>query len=585
MRRQPELVPVLFAVAFALIELVFVWLTDTWLSATDWVLLFLLLTGLSLGLLSTTQLGGLVFNRLSSDGKRLFEMFYTLGCVYVVTWMTGFYIMPVFGRSVLPASEPKPGQYTGEFIALSVACLLIAILVTWFVRRSPRFERVLRAGLPFLWALMLFIVIYDAARTSFQLVHFAALIPFYISVARLLPDGSRRFQWASVGVGLCVIGTLPFLSHRVAHTMAERTRVSFHFQHLVSPLRALPPKPSLECVGRQDVEIPGLPEVRGVLVIFIDAMRADRIGMSYRGKELTPNLTEFGANAKHFTSAYSPYPSTTGTATSLGSGRYEFTDGTALGSILKANQIPFEGIVAHPYVSNPLGDHFQTIELGIPNYNHWFDLTSELITDKVLARLPALDGRFVFLAHYYDAHENYVPNDFVDFGRSMTSRYNAEVALVDHEIGRLLRGLPEDIAVLMFSDHGDELGEHGFFHHQVRVYDGTARVVMMLGYPGVSGRRYDELVSTVDLAPTILTLLGLGYPDDMDGMVLGSAPADRRVMVRGIERFAIVGRDYKVIWNDASATMEVYDRRLDPLESKNLADQMMPDLCNTLVQE
>jgi hypothetical protein len=97
----------------------------------------------------------------------------------------------------------------------------------------------------------------------------------------------------------------------------------------------------------------------------------------------------------------------------------------------------------------------------------------------------------------------------------LRSAYLAEVAFMDHEFGRLLEGLRrhglfEEALIIVVADHGEFLGEHGFFSHACRLDRELIEVPLIVKWPRQSeGSQADELVSHVDLLPTILAVLGI----------------------------------------------------------------------------
>jgi arylsulfatase A-like enzyme len=109
------------------------------------------------------------------------------------------------------------------------------------------------------------------------------------------------------------------------------------------------------------------------------------------------------------------------------------------------------------------------------------------------------------------------------------ARYDAEVRYVDDHVGAVVRalerrGLSDRTLVVLTADHGESLGEHGYyFAHGWYVYDDTLRVPLLLRGPGVpAGRRVKQSVSLVDLAPTVLDLLALPPSPAMEGTSLRS---------------------------------------------------------------
>lgn len=102
--------------------------------------------------------------------------------------------------------------------------------------------------------------------------------------------------------------------------------------------------------------------------------------------------------------------------------------------------------------------------------------------------------------------------------RAMTANYFGMIALADHSIGRILQtlddeGLADDTLVLVTSDHGDFLGDHGLLLKGPCAYEGLLRVGLIAAGPGVAkGQVVPEPVSTLDIAPTLLERAGLDVP-------------------------------------------------------------------------
>ncbi len=109
--------------------------------------------------------------------------------------------------------------------------------------------------------------------------------------------------------------------------------------------------------------------------------------------------------------------------------------------------------------------------------------------------------------------------------RYLRDLYDACVASVDAELGRLLeglarRGLLETTLVVVTSDHGEEFGEHGGSGHGYTLFDENLRVPLILAHPALAARRIPEQVRLVDLAPTLVELAGLSAPPTWQGQSL-----------------------------------------------------------------
>jgi tetratricopeptide (TPR) repeat protein len=139
----------------------------------------------------------------------------------------------------------------------------------------------------------------------------------------------------------------------------------------------------------------------------------------------------------------------------------------------------------------------------------------EAVVDAALAWLGQKRERpFFCWIHLYDPHAPYLSHDDL-FGDEFADRpYDAEIAYVDRQVGRLVeflkdRDLEGATLVVVVGDHGEGLGEHTEKAHGMTLYNSTLHVPLIVRQPGKipSGRRVSINVSLVDLAPTILDLL------------------------------------------------------------------------------
>jgi arylsulfatase A-like enzyme len=156
------------------------------------------------------------------------------------------------------------------------------------------------------------------------------------------------------------------------------------------------------------------------------------------------------------------------------------------------------------------------------------DATTEAAL-RWLGRGRAEASRPFFLwVHYFDPHAPYEPPGELA-ARFASHPYDGEIAFVDTQLGRLLHGLDEKgeagrTVVLVTSDHGESLGEHGEETHGVFVYDSTIRVPWIMAGPDIAPGRVAETVARgIDVAPTLLDLAGRPVPASMEGRSLRTA--------------------------------------------------------------
>jgi tetratricopeptide (TPR) repeat protein len=144
------------------------------------------------------------------------------------------------------------------------------------------------------------------------------------------------------------------------------------------------------------------------------------------------------------------------------------------------------------------------------------------VTDRALQWLGANDRPFFVWVHYYDPHVRYDPP--LPFSKRFADQpYDGEIAYVDSEIGRLLQALREagrfeQTNIVVTSDHGESLGEHREAARAYTLSDAVLLVPLIFRGPDIpTSRVVTGVVRTVDIAPTLLWLLGLDPLPDTDG--------------------------------------------------------------------
>jgi arylsulfatase A-like enzyme len=331
----------------------------------------------------------------------------------------------------------------------------------------------------------------------------------------------------------------------------------------------------------------GSPRAPGdVVLITVDALRADHLGLYGYERPTTPNLDRWFADAAIFERAYSTEANTSPSVVSLLSGRlppehrirllYQLVpDELKLLTDYLPASFQTAGFVANVVLTDEA--------MGIAHrFDHYDDYVDELVsarvfrvyernahrhTDAVLSwlREECDPTRPLFLwVHFIDPHQPYAaPDGAPVFGpeeaaprpaatrrranrRGRVDDYDSEIAFMDAEVGRLLDGYsalrPSDDALVVFTaDHAESMMEHElWFTHGYQVYDEIVRVPLMVRGPGVRAGRYERLASGVDIAPTVLGFLGLAAPTGWSGFDLRRGdriPANRTVFAEASGRY------------------------------------------------
>jgi arylsulfatase A-like enzyme len=173
--------------------------------------------------------------------------------------------------------------------------------------------------------------------------------------------------------------------------------------------------------------------------------------------------------------------------------------------------------------------------------------------------------------------------------------YAAEISFADQWIGRLLNrlddeGLLDETVVYFMSDHGLTLGEHGILgKHAARAQWHIYHVPCMIRHPEgkLAGERSDYFASTHDVAPTLLSFMGVRAPGAMNGEDLsvlfdGGKPPERRWFTACYADHVLAGdRDWFMIADSEGRRKRLYDRRNDPGELRDVASEH-PELVDRL---
>src|SRR5438309_5462281 len=299
----------------------------------------------------------------------------------------------------------------------------------------------------------------------------------------------------------------------------------------------------------------------GVFLITIDTLRADHVHCYGYDRIQTPALDLLAKQGIRFTQAFTPSPITNSSHASIMTGLLPSSHGVSdfgvpLAAIYPtlAELLAKGGYRTAAFIGAVILDS-KNLAPGLDRGFEFYDNFPERTTTK--SRWGRLERRgmeveqraeswlnahptaahFVWV-HFYDPHDPYEPPP--PYSEVYQDRlYDGEIAYADSALGHFLaylkkKGWYEGAIIVVVGDHGEGLGEHGEDTHGIFLYDSTTHVPLIVKLPSGqgAGKVMDEQVRTTDIVPTILELLGIPAPADLDGTSLklaitGSEPTSR----------------------------------------------------------
>jgi arylsulfatase A-like enzyme len=439
------------------------------------------------------------------------------------------------------------------------------------------------------------------------------------------------------------------MNHTIDRTLAQTPRSSpASFLALALALSAC--LLTLACTG-------STADRPNVLLITVDTLRPDYLSFTGYDRETSPNLDALINKGTWFSRAVAPVARTTPALGSLLTGLHPHhhgirrifdnlsTEATTLAQVAKQNDYQTAAIVSNHVIKKARG-----LNAGFDIYDNSGDVrNAKMTTSAALLRMRELkrDQAMFVWVHYIDPHVPYrPPAQYVEafdpgydgpyakhfggrpgsvgnkayphdlpkaeavFHNNLPDRVNehirrayaADIRQTDDAIGTLLSGISADHGdnwvVVFTADHGESLGEHGYFYdHGDYVYDPGIHVPLAfidLREEGIKSRKVDNWVSLIDVAPTLADWLGWSWPTRLDGRSLlpalrgqaietrpvfaesgknfleGHVPRRVTLDVKGRFRAVMLG-DKKLIFTPGSPTpWELYDLVNDPKETVNL---------------
>ncbi len=292
-------------------------------------------------------------------------------------------------------------------------------------------------------------------------------------------------------------------------------------------------QPDVKAGSSSAVDLAG----RDLLLITIDALRADHVGSYGYARRTTPHIDALAKRGVLFERAYAATPHTSYSVTSIMTGKYMRPlllqgaghDSATWAGLLRTYAYRTAGFYppAVFFIDGPRFEGFSKGYLGF-EYRKVEFLEGQGRIDQVRRYLESqkkAERVFVWV-HLFGPHEPYEVQPGHDFGARDVDRYDSEIAGADATVGKLVAlfdALRPNNAVMISADHGEEFGEHGGRYHGTTVYEEQVRVPLVIAARGAIGsRRVRQPVQTIDLLPTVLAALQIPRPPRLRGRDLGA---------------------------------------------------------------
>jgi arylsulfatase A-like enzyme len=355
-----------------------------------------------------------------------------------------------------------------------------------------------------------------------------------------------------------------------------------------------------------------------ILIVSIDALRADRLGVAgYRKRQdrsLTPNLDALANRGAYFRRAWSQAPNTPRSFPSMLTSRLPSDVAWVQRSlnyspIAPSNETYFEqlagaglrpiGLFSHFYFSAERG-----LNQGFAEWNNDGagsiaesnkDIASPRIVPRVIDRLKkaaAAKERFVLWTHLFEPHSSYMNHpEYPTTLRGvpgLEEKYDFEIAFVDKWFGKIIAaleelGLARNTAVVVFADHGEAWGEHKFLFHGQDLTEEQLRVPLILAVPGKKPAVIDDPVALMDVGATLVDLVGLEPPASFRGRSLLPAIEGKPLPPRPIyaellpatawpkHETMMVDGNFKINHKITDRRWEMFDLAKDPGQKTDLS--------------
>ncbi len=363
---------------------------------------------------------------------------------------------------------------------------------------------------------------------------------------------------------------------------------------------------------------------KNVVLVTLDALRKDRIGIYNPEKELTPYIDRLAEKSVIFENCFTVSNTSAPSHTSILSGCYPMSHGLRRNGWKVNESTVFLSEVLKKQGLRTVGAVSQEMLTSTYNFNKGFDVffdNSKM--DKVMKKLSKIGTRkvnmrkivqfffvdthsragkntiaevvnwvesnykerFFLFMHLFDVHRDTFAEENRGIELDEVKRYDENVSIVDKLFGRLLNSLEKlelmkNTMIIVMADHGECLGEFRKKSHGYTLLDVEFKVPLIIYHPSLKPQRVRKMCRTIDVFPTTLELAGIKEKRNIDGisllsMIRGEEDVTEVFMEGGLNYLDIRGirtKEWKYIIKNGKEEF-LYDMNCDPDEKANVKDK------------
>jgi len=372
-----------------------------------------------------------------------------------------------------------------------------------------------------------------------------------------------------------------------------------------------------------------------VILIVMDTLRYDHLGCYGYSKDITPNIDKLAEKSSVFNNAFSASSWTRSSLASLLTSKLPLEHGIyseAFKEKLKGKFLTIQKFfkqINRTTAALYTNAHYK---FGLDNDFDWKFYKSDMLSNHIYQKAvnwieDNKQAPFFLLIHNNDPHdpwrfhkdfsttpklskyrrlENFFPQrkasrngaakDIAPLKNTvilndeelseMIANYDAEIAFMDHQLGKMLdylkeSGIDEKTIIILTADHGKEFLDHGGYWHGCTLYNELIHVPLIMRFPGMAAQKIDERISTIDLFPTLTKIYAPETDYDFSGASLwpllsgkpwNGKPIFSATAFRSDKKYSLIMNDYKLIKSADGSLIGVYNISRDPKEKTKLDD-------------